>query len=87
MNWMHSACLPQAPPYVTQKNGYVDVSVTPLSTLVPFSPLVHINGDNADSPLKIPDTKLHGDSKHNPSHVPQHTLPVQHPATPFRLQH
>ena len=58
-----------------------------LDTLVPFSPLVHINGDNADSPTKIPDTKLHGDSKHNPSHVPQHTLPAQHPAKPFRLQH
>ena len=42
-----------------------------LDTLVPFSPLVHINGDNADSPPKIPDTKLHGDSKHNPSHVQQ----------------
>ena len=69
------------------KIGYVDLSVTPLSTLVPFSPLVHINGDNADSPPKIPDTKLHGDSKHNPSHVPQHTLPYQHPATPFQLQH
>ena len=63
--------------------GYVDLSVTQLSTLVPFSPLVHIDGDNADSPLKIPDTKLHGDSKHNPSHVLQHTLPAQHPATPF----
>ena len=60
------------------KIGYVDLSVTPFSTLVPFSPLVHINGDNADSPPKIPDTKLH---------VPQHTLPYQHPATPFRLQH
>ena len=58
-----------------------------LDTLVPFSPLVHNNGDNADSPPKIPDTKLHGDSKHNPSHVPQHTLPSQHPAKPFRLQH
>ena len=84
---MHTACLPQAPLHVTPKNGYVDLSVTPLSTLVPFSPLVHINGDNADSPPKIPDTKLHGDSKHNPSHIPQHTLPAQHPATPFQLQH
>ena len=36
---------------------------------------------------QIPDTKLHGDSKHNPSHVPQHTLLSQHLATPFRLQH
>ena len=36
---------------------------------------------------QIPDTKLHGDSKHNLSHVPQHTLPSQHPATPFQLQH
>ena len=36
---------------------------------------------------QIPDTKLHGDSKHNPSHVQQHTLPSQHLATPFRLQH
>ena len=83
MNWMHSACLPQAPLHVTPKNGYVDLSVTPLSTLVPFSPLVHINGDNADSPPKIPDTKLHGDPKNNPSHVPRHTLPYQHPAMPF----
>ena len=41
MNWMHSACLSQAPLHVTQKNGYVDLSVTPLSTLVPFSLLVH----------------------------------------------
>ena len=38
------------------KNGYVDPSVTPLSTLVTFSPLVHINGDNADPP-QIPDTQ------------------------------
>ena len=57
MNWMHSACLPQAPLHVTPKIGYVNLSVTPLSTLVPFSPLVHINGDNADSPKKIPDTE------------------------------
>ena len=57
MNWMHLACLPQAPLHVTPKNGYIDLSVTPLSTLVPFSPLVHINGDNADSPPKIPDTQ------------------------------
>ena len=40
------------------KIGYVDLNVTPLSTLVPFSPLVHINGDNANSPPpKIPDTQ------------------------------
>ena len=58
-----------------------------LDTLAHISLLVHINGDNADSPPKIPDTKLHGDSKHNPSHVPQHTLPAQHPAKSFRLQH
>ena len=32
-------------------------------------------------------TKLHGDSKHNPSHVQQHTQLSQHLATPFRLQH
>ena len=32
MNWMHSACLPQAPLHVTPKIGYVDPSVTPLST-------------------------------------------------------
>ena len=32
------------------KIGYVDLSVTPHSTLIPFSPLVHINGDNAYSP-------------------------------------
>ena len=54
---MHSACLPQAPLHVIPKIGYVDLSVTPLSTLVPFSPLVHINGDNADSPPKITDTQ------------------------------
>ena len=36
---------------------------------------------------QIADTKLHGDSKHNPSHIQQHTLPYQHPTTPFRLQH
>ena len=41
MYWMHSACLPQATLNVTPKIGYVDLSVTPLSTLVPFSPLVH----------------------------------------------
>ena len=52
MNWMHSACLPQAPLHVTQKNGYVDLSVTPLSTLVPFSPLVHINGVTQTLPQK-----------------------------------
>ena len=32
MNWMHSACLPQAPLHVTPKIGYVDLSVTALST-------------------------------------------------------
>ena len=42
-----------------------------LDTLAHISLLVHINGDNTYSPPKIPDTKLHGDSKHNPSHVPQ----------------
>ena len=43
-----------------------------LDTLAHISLLVHINGDNADSPPKIPGTKLHDDSKHNPSHVQQH---------------
>ena len=53
MNWMHSACLPQAPLHVTQKkNGYVDLSVTPFSTLVLFSPLVHINGETYTLPQK-----------------------------------
>ena len=38
-----------------------------LDTLVSFSPLVHINGDNANSPPRnTRHTKLHGDSKHNP---------------------
>ncbi len=32
MNWMHSACLPQAPLHVTPKIDYVDPSVTQLST-------------------------------------------------------
>ena len=45
------------------KIGNVDLSVIPLSThLAPFSPLVHINGDNAYSP-QIPDTKLTVTSK------------------------
>ena len=32
---------------------------------------------------QIPDAKLHGDSKHNPSHVPQHTLPAHIPLCHF----
>ena len=65
------------------KIGYVDLSVTPLSTLVPFSPLVHINGDNADSPPKIPDTQnymvtlntiLHA-SSNTRSHI---NIPLRH---------
>ena len=67
------------------KIGYVDLSVTPLSTLVPFSSLGHM--ETTQTLPQIPDTKLHGDSKHNPSYVRQHTLPTQHLATPFRLQH
>ena len=68
------------------KIGYVDLSLTPLSTLVPFSPLAHTWRQRRPPP-QIPDTKLHGESKHNPSHVLQHKLPYQHPAKPFRLQH
>ena len=67
------------------KIGYVDLSVTPLLTLVPFSPLDHM--ETTQTLPQIPNTKLHGDSKHNPSHVRQHTLPTQHLTTPFRLQH
>ena len=65
------------------KIGYVDPSVTPLSThklpIHRWSTLMEIT----HTPPPIPDTKLHGDPKHNPSHVPQHTLPSQHLATPF----
>ena len=49
-----------------------------------------ISGPHMETTKTLPqisDTKLHGDSKHNPSHVSQHTLPYQHPATPFFLQH
>ena len=48
------------PTFCHPKIGYVDLSVTPLSTLVPISPLVHINEDNAYSP---PDNRheTHGD--------------------------
>ena len=67
------------------KIGYDDLSVSPLSThKLPFhlwSTLMEIT----HTLPQIPDTKLRGDSKHNPSHVPQHTLPSQHLATPFRL--
>ena len=83
MNWMHSACLPQAPLHVTPKNGYVDLSVTPLSTLVPFSPLVHINGDNTDSPQKIPDTQKYTVTLNTIPHTSSNTLPSQYLATPF----
>ena len=56
-----------------------------LDTLAIISHLAHINGDNAYSPQK-PDTKLHGDFKHIP-HTSSNTLPSQHPAKSFRLQH
>ena len=38
--------------------------------------------ETTQAPPQIPDTKLHGDSKHNPSHVPQHkchlNIPLRH---------
>ena len=83
MNWMHSACLPQAPLHVTPKIGYIDPSVTPLSThSLPFHLWPTLMEITHTLP-QIPNTKLHGDSKHNPSHVPQHTQPYQRPARPF----
>ena len=46
------------------KIGSVDPTRNPaLDTLVLNSPLGHLNGDSANSPHQIPDTKLHGDSK------------------------
>ena len=46
------------------KIGYVDLTHNPaLDTLALNSPLGHLNGDSANSPHQIPDTKLHGDSK------------------------
>ena len=66
------------------KIGYVDLSVTPLSTLIPFSPLVHINGDNADSPPKIPDTQKYTVTLNTIPHTSSNTLPSQYLATPFR---
>ena len=51
MNWMHSACLPQAPLHVTPKNWLCrSERNSALDTLAPVSPLAHINGDNAYSP-------------------------------------
>ena len=69
------------------KIGYVDPSVTPLSThkllIHRWSTLMEI------APTLLPQntrhTKLHGDSKHDPSHVQQHTLPSQHLAAPFSV--
>ena len=63
-----------------QKLAKVDLSVTPLSThKLPFH-LWSTLMETTQTLPQIPDTKLHGDSKHNPSHAPQHTLPPQHPA-------
>ena len=46
------------------KIGYVDPTRNPaLDTQTLNSPLDHLNGDSANSPHQIPDTKLHGDSK------------------------
>ena len=46
------------------KIGYVVPTRNPaLDTLALNSPLGHFNGDSANSPHQIPDTKLHGDSK------------------------
>ena len=69
------------------KIGYVDLSVTPLSTLVPFSPLVHINGENADSLPKIPDTQKYTVTLNTIPHTSSNMLPSWFLATPFRLQH
>ena len=83
------------------KIGYADLSVSLLSTQAPISPLVHINGDNTYSPPNTK-RETHGDiqvqflqlrhvfcqkCKNSIPHVRQHTLPSQHLATPFRLQH
>ena len=54
-----------------------------LDTLVPFSPLVHINGDNADSPPKIPDTQNYTVTLNTIAHTSNNTrchlnIPLSH---------
>ena len=51
------------------------------------SSLVHINGDNTDSPppKKIPDTQNYTVTLNTIPHTSINTLPSQHLATPFRL--
>ena len=83
------------------KIGYVDLSVTPLSThKFPFHLWFTLMEITPTLP-QIPDTKLTVTSKvqflqlqhvfrqkckkHNPPHFRQHTLPAQHLMTPFRL--
>ena len=58
-----------------------------LDTVAPISLLVHINGDDAYSPPKIPDTQKYTVTLNTIPHTSSSTLPSQHPAKPFRLQH
>ena len=66
------------------KIGYVDLTRNPaLDTLALNSPLGHLNGDSANSPHQIPDTKLHGDSKAQSltrptTHAAISTFPTSH---------
>ena len=54
-----------------------------LDTLVPFSPLVYINGDNADSPPTIPDTQNYTVTLNTIPHTSSNTrchinIPLRH---------
>ena len=61
---MYSTCLAQEQLYVTPKIGYVDLTRNPaLDTVALNSLLGHLNGDSANSPHQIPDTKLMVTSK------------------------
>ena len=60
INWMHSACFSQALLHVTPKIGYVDPSVTPLSTTWRYRRLSSKNQTQNSPP------KIHGDFKHIP---------------------
>ena len=80
MNWMHSACLPQAPLHVTPKIGYVDLSVIRSRHTSYHFTSGHINGDT-HTLFQIPYTKLHGDFKHIPhtsSNTRCHHIPLSH---------
>ena len=64
MNWMHSACLPQAPLHVTPKIDYVDSSVTPLSTTwryrrLSFKNQIQNYTVTLDTSLTRPTTRCH----------------------------